>query len=245
MAQGGARLGTRQDAGHRVPPGLPGLSADRPLIDRSGAVSRLAGVLRDRIVGGRLPPGTQLGEHVVAGALGVSRNTLREAFRLLAHEGLVVHEPHRGVFVRTPVAADVRDIYTTRRLVECAAVRHGGEGASAAMRTAVDEVRAAVAEQRWTDAGAADLRFHAAIVALAGSRRLNDMIRCVLAELRLVFHGAAGPRHLHAPCPHRNAEIVTLIEQGRTTAAAEALAVHLDDTERRLLDDLAHRPRPS
>ena len=125
---------------HAAPPGLAGLRDARVLLDRTGTVGRLADLLRERISAGGLPPGTQLAEHAMAETLGVSRNTLREAFRLLAHEGLVVHRPHRGVFVHTLEAADVRDIYATRRLVECAAVRCS-EGASSA---AVAEIRAAV-----------------------------------------------------------------------------------------------------
>lgn len=63
----------------------------------------------------------------MAEALGVSRKTLREAFRLLAHERLVVHEPHRGVAVRT---LDAADIYAIRRLVAGLAqdARFSGDG---------------------------------------------------------------------------------------------------------------------
>jgi DNA-binding GntR family transcriptional regulator len=223
---------------------LAGLSAARSRLDRTSTVARLAGVLRGRIAEGGLPPGTQLAEHAVAEALGVSRNTLRETFRLLAHEGLIVHEPHRGVFVRTPGEADVRDIYATRRFVECAAVHHA-PGASpellAEIRAAVDRGELAAAAQRWTDVGAADLEFHSAIVALAGSRRLDEMMTRVLAELRLVFHMMADPHRFHEPYLHRNAEIATLLENGRLDAAADTLTAYLDDAERQLLSGIAER----
>ncbi|MDN3360042.1 GntR family transcriptional regulator [Actinomadura sp. DC4] len=216
---------------------LTGLSGARTLLDRTSTVSRLAGALRTRIIEGALRPGAQLPEHAVADLLGVSRNTLREAFRLLAHEGLVVHEPHRGVFVRTLDAADVRDIYTTRRLVECAAVRseNAPPEAVAELRAAVGAAQAAVAGERWNDVGTADLRFHAAIVALAGSWRLDGLMDRVLAELRLAFHVLDDPRRLHEPYVRRNGEIAALVEQGRTADAADALAAYLDDAERELL----------
>jgi DNA-binding GntR family transcriptional regulator len=221
---------------------LTGLSGARTLLDRTSTVSRLADALRARIIEGALRPGTQLPEHAVADLLGVSRNTLREAFRLLAHERLVVHEPHRGVFVRTLDAEDVRDIYTTRRLIECAAVRTEGQTV-AEIRAAVDAAEAAVAEERWNDVGTADLRFHSAIVALAGSRRLNDLMDRVLAELRLVFHVMDDPRRFHEPYVRRNAEIATLVERGRTAEAADALAGYLDDAESQLLTGVAERSR--
>lgn len=222
--------------------GLAGLSAARPLLDRTGTVARLAGLLRGRIIEGHLRPGTQLAEQAVAEALGVSRNTLREAFRLLAHERLVVHEPHRGVFVRTLEPADVTDIYATRRLVECAAAgRAGSKEAVAEIRAAVTAAQDAAAEDRWNDVGTADLRFHSAITALSGSRRLDEMMRRVLAELRLAFHVVADPRRFHGPYVHRNAEIADLIAGGERTAAAEALSGYLDDAERRLLRGMAER----
>jgi DNA-binding GntR family transcriptional regulator len=232
---------------HAASSGLAGLSDARPLLDRTGTVARLADILRAQITEGVLPPGTQLAEHAVAEALGVSRNTLREAFRLLAHEELVVHEPHRGVFVRTPDAGDVRDIYTTRRLIECAAVRNADRapfGAVTEIRGVVNAAQVAAAEQRWNDVGTADLRFHSAIVALAGSRRLDDMMRRVLAELRLVFHMMDDPHRFHDPYVHRNAGIVTSIERGEVAAADQALRVYLDDAERQLLDAIAERTPP-
>jgi DNA-binding GntR family transcriptional regulator len=224
---------------------LAGLSGARVLLDRTSTVSKLADALRTQIIEGALPPGTQLAEHAAADALGVSRNTLREAFRLLAHERLVIHEPHRGVFVRTLDADDVRDIYTTRRLVECAAVRAGGAGREAVIRAAVDAAEVAATEERWTDVGTADLRFHSAIVALAGSRRLNDLMRRILAELRLVFHVMDDPHRFHEPYVRRNAEIVSLVERGRGADAADALTAYLDDAEAQLLGGIAERGRSS
>jgi DNA-binding GntR family transcriptional regulator len=116
--------------------------------------------------------------------------------------------------------------------------------AVAEIRAAVDTAEIAVSEQRWNDVGTADLRFHSAIVALAGSRRLNDMMRRILAELRLVFHMMADPHRFHEPYVHRNAAIATLIEEGRTTEAVEALTVYLDDAEAQLLGGIAERSLP-
>ena len=76
------------------------LKAERERLARSGTAARVTEILREQIAGGLFPPGTRLSEEAIGEALGVSRNTLREAFRLLGHEQLVVHELNRGVFVR-------------------------------------------------------------------------------------------------------------------------------------------------
>src|SRR5262245_16089816 len=55
--------------------------------------------LRDLIVQGQLAPGARLNERLLTGQLGVSRTPLREAFKVLATEGLVELLPNRGAIV--------------------------------------------------------------------------------------------------------------------------------------------------
>src|ERR1700685_2371399 len=75
------------------------LTRDRLTLMPASTADRVAELLRTRIMEGLFPPGTRLSEEVIGQALGVSRNTLREAFRLLCHERLAVHQMHRGIFV--------------------------------------------------------------------------------------------------------------------------------------------------
>ena len=67
-----------------------GLESERHLLERSGTAERVAAILRQYITDGVFAPGERLSEPVISSALGVSRNTLRESFQLLAHERLAV-----------------------------------------------------------------------------------------------------------------------------------------------------------
>src|SRR3989304_2261192 len=61
--------------------------------------------LRDLIIQGRLTAGARLNERLLTAQLGLSRTPLREAFKVLATEGLVELLPNRGAIVppRDPV----------------------------------------------------------------------------------------------------------------------------------------------
>ena len=85
----------------------------------------VASVLRTKIAEGQLRPGTKLSEQALAQALGVSRNTLREAFTVLGNELIITRIPNRGVFVASPGVDDVREIYAVRRMIEPAALHWG------------------------------------------------------------------------------------------------------------------------
>jgi DNA-binding GntR family transcriptional regulator len=55
--------------------------------------------LRDLIIQGRLAAGSRLNERLLTAQLGLSRTPLREAFKVLATEGLVELLPNRGAIV--------------------------------------------------------------------------------------------------------------------------------------------------
>ncbi|GAA4928323.1 GntR family transcriptional regulator [Streptomyces coeruleoprunus] len=220
-----------------------GLADDRALLGRTSTAERVADILRTRIAEGYFPPGTRLSEENIGGALGVSRNTLREAFRLLTHERLLVHELNRGVFVRVLTVDDVVDLYRTRRLVECAVV-HGLGGPPFAL----DGLAGAVAEGErhardgdWKGVSTANIHFHSELVALAGSERTDELMRGVLAELRLAFHVVDDPRALHEPYLARNREILDALRAGERTKSEQLLADYLDDSRTQLVEAYARR----
>ncbi|MEQ4204705.1 GntR family transcriptional regulator [Actinopolymorpha sp. B17G11] len=222
-----------------------GLEGDRALLGRTSTAGRVADILRDRIAEGFFPPGDRLPEDEIGRALGVSRNTLREAFRLLTHERLLVHEMNRGVFVRQLSVEDVVDLFQLRRLLECAAVRTVGSPSPdlGALRDAVKAGRAAARRRGWQDLGTANIRFHQAVGALAGSARIDEIMRGLLAELRLVFHAMADPRRFHEPYLARNVEILGALEAGKGKVAERLLGRYLDDALAQLLDAYSERTK--
>lgn len=217
------------------------LKSDRARLDRASTAERVADVLRDRISDGSLPPGVRLSEDRLTTALAVSRNTLREAFRLLAHDRLVVHELNRGVFVRRLTADDLADLYRVRWVVESAALRLPAPDL-ARVAAAVEQGERAAAADDWGAVATADLCFHAELAALARSSRLDELMRRVLAELRLAFHVMEAAAAFHEPYLRRNRAILQLLQAGRIEEAENELHSYLVEAERQLLGAFQDAP---
>ncbi|PPK65916.1 GntR family transcriptional regulator [Actinokineospora auranticolor] len=198
------------------------------------AAELAAASLREAIMLGELLPGERVAEEDLLRPLGISRNTLREAFRLLAHEKLLEHQFNRGVFVRTVDANDVEDLFRVRRLIEVPALANSTTEDWSTMTEAVQTGLTAATRGEWTEVGTANIRFHQAIVAAAGSRRLDELMCQLTAELRLAFHGMGDPRTFHESYLHRNNEIATLTANGDLARATTLLTTYLDDAEREM-----------
>jgi DNA-binding GntR family transcriptional regulator len=210
-------------------------------IRRSTTAEQVAETLRQQITNGALPPGTRLREEAVVGALGVSRNTVREAFRLLAHLRLVDHALHRGVHVRAVSADDVRELFATRRLIQPLGIAAALRDAAlcVALEEQVDAAALAAAADDWTGVGTANMAFHLVMVAGCGSGHVTAMFEQLVAELRLAFLQMPDHKGLHEPYIDGNRRLVELLTAGRREAALTELASYLDTAEKQLLDQLA------
>ena len=98
--------------------------AAQPLasLDRSTLRERALEALRTAIVSGQYRPGDHLGEEELAGRLGVSRGTVREALRHLQQEGLVTAGARGMLRVHSLSAAEIRDLFQVRGALEGLAV---------------------------------------------------------------------------------------------------------------------------
>lgn len=194
------------------------------------AADRVCGAILD----GQLPPGSHLDEAGLVGELGISRNTLREAFRVLAHEGVVEHRPHRGVFVRRIERAEGRHIYAARRHLECGALRDlalRDEPVDTALIDLVDAAvtRAETARERgdWRAVGNANADFHLRLAALGENPIVERMMRTLTVEVRLLFLGTGDPLEVHARYIDENRRILELVRAAHFVRAAAAMELYL------------------
>jgi DNA-binding GntR family transcriptional regulator len=117
------------------------------LDDQQQLTDRVLVALREAITSGRLPADARIKQEQIAAELGVSRTPVREALHLLEQEGLVRLVPRRGAIVQGFTAADVRELYELRELLEPAAAALATARATQADREAVQRL-AGLTERR-------------------------------------------------------------------------------------------------
>lgn len=76
-------------------------------------------VLRRKIITGELKPGQKLNECSLSEELGISRPPLRETFRILEKDHLVVTIPRKGTYVTELSISDFEEICQIREMIEC------------------------------------------------------------------------------------------------------------------------------
>ncbi len=165
-------------------------TASRARVPKRTLSSVITSQVRQRIVDGTYAPGTQMNETELAARFATSRGPVREGLQRLVQEGLLVSEPHRGVFVPRLTPDDLDDLYLARSAIERAAMlrlidRGLSADSLASLEQALGEMALALERQDWTAVAGADLRFHEIVVAAAGSPRLVRMHSSLAGETRL------------------------------------------------------------
>jgi DNA-binding GntR family transcriptional regulator len=203
-------------------------------IPRATFASMVGERIRSNVIDGVLPPGSQLNEVELAETFGVSRGPVREALQRLIQEGLLLSEPHRGVFVPVMSADDVDDIYLAREALETAAVRRitGTPRAGSAYKALDKAVRAMEAAEKaddWKTVASRDLDFHTALVAAAESPRLERMFTTVISETRRCLGMLTEAYDRRDDLVEEHRRICDMIRADDTKGAVAVLKKHFDD----------------
>jgi DNA-binding GntR family transcriptional regulator len=166
------------------------------VVSRRSTTDQVLQELRAAILTGRIKPEEPLPETVLARTFGTGRSAIREALRHLVQEGLVLTEINRGARVRSIEIEDVIDVYRARTAIEVAAVSGALTRREKLDLTALREAQRRISQASPPDVSdapspeliAADMDFHRAMVALAGSSRLSKAHEPLAAESQMLLN---------------------------------------------------------
>jgi DNA-binding GntR family transcriptional regulator len=150
--------------------------------------------LRDAITRGRLKPGEHLKENTIAAQMSVSRSPIREAFRQLEQEGLIVSIPNQGSFVKHFDEKDVCEIFTLRAALEGLAcdilIRDDllQPADFEQLEHYIEQQKQAIEAQDFEHLTELDMAFHRFICQRTGFERLVKMWQDLCIQMQVLLH---------------------------------------------------------
>jgi DNA-binding GntR family transcriptional regulator len=213
-----------------------------PIDDQRSLQERTYRALRQAILDGRYVPGERIYEGVVAQALGVSRNPVREAVRRLQQDGLLDVRSHLGIYVTRIPDDEIDDIYRIRAALE------GTAAGFAAVRMTdrdISDLEAILADQQKAVADAAPLprapvsvvqadHFHHAIHIGAESPRLLAMLEQLYAQVTHFRNLTLRVPGRAAVSAEGHASIFDAIKQRQADRAEALMRDHINDAREAL-----------
>jgi DNA-binding GntR family transcriptional regulator len=211
------------------------------LIDR--AYERLVEAIAD----GTLAPGQRIRQEELARSLGVSRQPISHALRLLKQQKLVEEAGRRGLVVSGIDAERIRELYQVRSALDGLAARLGAERIARRMidtpsRKAAERALAAGLELR-SDAPVlafiqADINFHTALYRLSGNGALEETVTAQWPHLKRSMGAVLSDPEQRPLVWAEHRQILTLVLAGDADGAEHAACHHTEragaETARRL-----------
>lgn len=202
--------------------------------------------LRDLVVEGHLAEGSRIIERELCDQLGVSRTPLREAFKVLAAEGLVEILPNRGAVVSRLSPREAREMLAVIARLEAFAGElaciHASDEEIAALRAMHDRMLDHYRRRERMEYFHLNQDIHLEVVRLAR----NDVLRSTHGRLharmkRSRFRGNDIPRNwADAVADHE--ELMSALERRDGGRAGAILQRHLDASWQRLANSLRIDP---
>ena len=202
-------------------------------INTSSAVTVL---LRQALDGGRWASGHPLRQEEIAAELGVSRVPVREALFQLQAEGLLHMVPNKGMYVRHESAADLRELFRLRRLIETDVLEQAVPLHTAATINRVETIQAALDKAHAVaDWIAGDREFHECLYAPAQRAESMTIVRRLRLRVDRFYFARMKPGSRAQGWHEEHHALIRALRRRDAKTAARVLQAHLAETERSAL----------
>jgi DNA-binding FadR family transcriptional regulator len=207
---------------------------------RTGLVEQVIGQLRQSVLSGEWPVGTRIpNEPTLSEALGVGRNTVREAVRALAHGGILEVRQGDGTYVRATsevsgalrrlCGSELREVLQVRRCLEVEGARLAAAARTDEDVTVLRRLLQRRDELELEDHPAfveADAALHFAVMQASGNTVLTELYRGLT---EVVAASVATTSAAHEPREIRHSGLIDAIAAQDVEAAGREAGGFLDE----------------
>jgi DNA-binding GntR family transcriptional regulator len=199
----------------------------------------IAEALRQAIRDRRLAPGARILETDLAKRFNVSRQPVREAIRMLEHEGLLTSVPNRGTFVTRVSVEDSIAICDVREELEGLAARLAVRNLTAGDRERLTSIpklmRRAASDGDVNRLIELDLELHDLVVARSDHRLLQEVLASIAVYSRgFIVHTKAYYGTDLGQVADSHERLVTEVLSGDPRRAEAAVQEHIREAAARL-----------
>jgi DNA-binding GntR family transcriptional regulator len=204
-------------------------------IEHASLQARALDRLREEIISGVWKPGERLQERTLCDRFGISRSPLREAYQVLAAEGLLELLRNRGAIVASPSLSDVLQHHVLLEALETLAIElaceHATDGEIAAIVAKHKE------EQRAKESGEAyrlNNELHRMIVLASHNQPVQDAH--IVAQRRLIHVQNVNGFQEDEPAPpsEEHERFIRALVKRSKAEASRGLRAHLENVKRHL-----------
>lgn len=185
-------------------------------------------ILRKAIIDGVLKPDVKLNEMKIAEQLSVSATPVREAFRKLAVDGLVVIIPWKGVRVKGYSEAEIIDMYQIREVIEGMGARLATELMDESTKNELRDLYDLA--NKSTDAKEiveANSLFHLIIIDASKNERIKVFLQEFKEMINRDMYLSSYDHARMSECQKEHFDILEAICKGDSLGAEEAMRKHI------------------
>ncbi|NOZ70735.1 MAG: GntR family transcriptional regulator [Chloroflexi bacterium] len=186
--------------------------------------------LRERIVRLQLPPGALIDEQQLSDELDLSPSTIREAIKLLAHDGLVQVTPRHGLYVAPVSLEDLAQLSEMREALESLCARLAAQRATSDELAVLEALRQEHQDIAATDSERLfelDHRFHQAIARAAHNKYLARTLETFFGLSQRLWYLALPEIAALPAAVEKHLDLAAAIQAGDADTAERLMRAHV------------------
>lgn len=239
VACGATRTARRRYGEHLVKAGTDRVITGK---QRKSLTEHAYGVIREQIIVGALPPGTDISEPELAEQLQMSRTPVREALSRLCVEGFMEAFPRRGYRITAITVKDVNDLFAVRGSLEGTAAALAAKHLTSLELDELEKMTATsyvLGEDVSTKTFiTANEDFHAKIARCSRNPRLYNLVMSHLEACSRLFYMGTRVRDINPETSRDHSAIVEALRERDSERAKAVMLAHNEHTRKGVLSVL-------